>query len=156
MHSQFRIAFIKCIFLILIAYNNSTQVEFLQEQVWGVAYEIEDENSTVWNQLDFREKNGYKRKICTFYPKNETLQPFDLVVYIGDPENNWYAGEASIKEIAKNIIHCKGMSGFNLDYLWQLAQAMRNIAPHADDPHLFELEKETLHLVSTKIKEQES
>lgn len=130
---------------------------YFQEQVWGVAYEIDDsENGTVWKQLDFREKNGYQRKICKFYPKHESIQPFDLVVYIGDPDNEWYAGEASVKEIAKNIVPCKGISGFNLDYLWQLALSMRQIAPQADDPHLFELEKETMNLISTKIESQEA
>ncbi|XP_065209875.1 putative glutathione-specific gamma-glutamylcyclotransferase 2 [Planococcus citri] len=119
-----------------------------QQRVWGVAYEIDDsENGAVWSRLDFREKNGYKRKVCTFHPKDETVRPFDVTVYIGDPDNQWYAGEAPVVEIARNIISGKGKSGFNLDYLRQLAQWMRRVVPEASDPHLFELEKNASRLL---------
>ena len=127
-----------------------------QQQVWGIAYEIDDNENgngggaanAIWNQLDFREKNGYTRKICTFYPKNDSAQPFDLVVYISDPDNEWYAGEAPLAEIARSIISAKGKSGYNIDYLWQLARWMRTVVPEADDPHLFELEMKTRQLIS--------
>lgn len=77
-------------------------------------------------------------------------------MYIGDPDNKWYAGEASTAEIAESIISSKGKSGFNLDYLRQLAEWMRMVVPEADDPHLFNLEKETLHLMSNKTKNEKS
>lgn len=122
----------------------------LQDQVWGVAYEIiDDDNNTVWRQLDFREKNGYTRKILKFYSADENEPDvLDIVVYIGDPENTWYAGEASITEIANHIVPCKGKSGCNVEYLYQLAESMRTIAPHINDPHLFNLEKEALKIIS--------
>lgn len=61
-------------------------------------------------------------------------------MYIADEDNEWYAGEASIQEIASRIAACHGTSGSNSEYVYKLAAEMRRIAPEEDDQHLFELE----------------
>lgn len=49
-------------------------------------------------------------------------------------------GPASSEEIAKQVINCHGPSGSNKEYVYNLAEAMREIAPHVEDEHLFTLE----------------
>ncbi|CAG4955288.1 unnamed protein product [Parnassius apollo] len=109
--------------------------------VWGVAYKIRSEDiEDVTNHLDFREKNGYSKKTVTFHPKDKGLESFDLTLYIATTENESYAGPASIEAIAKQVINCHGPSGSNKEYVYNLARAMREIAPGVDDDHLFSLE----------------
>lgn len=65
-----------------------------EDTVWGVAYEINQEDiDTVSNHLDFREKNGYVKKIIKFYPSSDTsLSPFDLTIYVATHDNVSFAG----------------------------------------------------------------
>jgi len=125
-----------------------------EDQVWGVAYEIaDDENNSVLASLDHREKNGYERVTVTFYPSPDLdchLEPFDIIVYIGLRESKWFAGEASIEDMAERIVRSKGKSGYNLDYLCQLAASMRTIAPQVQDRHLFALEERALNIITTE------
>ncbi|CAH2054627.1 unnamed protein product, partial [Iphiclides podalirius] len=110
--------------------------------VWGIAYKIRSEDiENVTNHLDFREKNGYCKKSVTFYPKDKSVEPFDLTLYIASNENESYAGPASLEEIAKQVISCHGPSGSNKEYVYNLARAMREIAPDVEDEHLFSLEE---------------
>lgn len=131
-----------------------------QAQVWGVAYEIakEDEES-VTKQLDIREKDGYDKVTVKFYPagpENNKLgenchdcsrcsplphEPFDLVIYVGREDNEYFAGAADIESIAQQIVGSVGPSGTNTEYLYKLASAMRLLAPGVQDEHLFALEE---------------
>lgn len=70
----------------------------------------------------------------------EDQVPLEVTVYIADEKNEWYAGEASVQEIAARIAACRGTSGSNSEYVYKLAAEMRRIAPEEDDKHLFELE----------------
>ncbi|CAG9567939.1 unnamed protein product [Danaus chrysippus] len=109
--------------------------------VWGIAYKIKDEDiEEVTHHLDYREKNGYSKETVTFYPKDEITEPFELTLYVATSDNESYAGPASIEDIAKQIISCHGPSGANKDYLYNLAEAMRQLAPGVNDDHLFSLE----------------
>lgn len=153
-----------------------------EDSVWGVAYEIhkKDENY-VSAHLDFREKTGYVKQSVTFYPVKEIqgqssgdraqetikrtkvseedlqghckFEPFDLTIYIGTEDNKWYAGPASTEDIAQQILESQGPSGTNKEYLYNLAEAMRNMAPHVTDEHLFTLEKAVLQLEQIKNNE---
>ena len=60
-----------------------------------------------------------------------------------------FLGEAPMKEIAEHIARSVGPSGTNPDYLFGLAQALRNM--DIDDPHVFELEQRVQALM-TKVK----
>ncbi|XP_075227218.1 putative glutathione-specific gamma-glutamylcyclotransferase 2 [Lycorma delicatula] len=116
-----------------------------EAKVWGVAYEIgEEDTESVIKHLDFREKNGYEKVAVKFYPANnngvENVEPFDLCIYLGTADNQYYAGESDIDSIARIIVDSHGPSGSNKEYLYNLASAMRDLAPNENDNHLFELE----------------
>lgn len=49
-------------------------------------------------------------------------------------------GPASIEAIAKQVVSCEGPSGPNKEYVYNLAETMRQIAPKVQDDHLFGLE----------------
>lgn len=59
-----------------------------------------------------------------------------------------FAGPAPISDIAKQVVGCHGPSGLNKEYVYKLAEAMRNIAPEVYDDHLFALEEEVRRLDS--------
>jgi cation transport regulator ChaC len=131
-----------------------------QDQVWGVAYEItKDDEEFVIKQLDIREKDGYEKVTVKFYPsdpENNKLitnvhscslssprshEPFELVIYVGTEDNEYFAGDADIESIAQQIVGSVGPSGTNTEYLYKLASAMRLLAPGVQDEHLFTLEE---------------
>lgn len=60
--------------------------------------------------------------------------------YIGDEDNPNFAGTEDIDTIAGTIVECRGPSGHNKEYLYELASAMRYYAPNVEDDHLFTLE----------------
>ncbi|KAI8091600.1 ChaC-like protein-domain-containing protein [Thamnidium elegans] len=92
---------------------------------WGVAFKIPtDDVEATRAYLDHREKNGYT-----------------AMVYIGTTDNEQFVGPAPATEIAKQIHETYGPSGWNAEYLLNLAQALRKISPGVRDDHVFELEK---------------
>ena len=77
----------------------------LQEQVWGMAYLVAEEDIPhVREYLDFREKGGYSLTSVTFYPRDTTIhQPFEVMIYIATPDNRNYLGPAAMEDIAQQI-----------------------------------------------------
>ena len=110
-----------------------TLVEAPGERCYGRAYQIEPD---VFEHLDNREKNGYQRHNIDIYFDDADAP---AVVYIGAPTNFAFLGDAPLDDIAANICRCAGRSGTNVDYLLQLARALRSL--DISDPHIFELEK---------------
>lgn len=51
------------------------------------------------------------------------------------------SGPAPVNDIATQIIDCSGPSGPNKDYVYKLAETMRNLMPGVKDDHLFALEE---------------
>jgi cation transport regulator ChaC len=103
-------------------------------QCAGVAYRI---SPAEFAQLDYREKNGYYR-FTTEVQFNDGSSTEGLV-YIATEDNAAYLGPAPEAEIAHHIATAAGPSGRNIDYLLQLAQALRELA--AEDPHVFAIER---------------
>lgn len=126
-----------------INYINEDILFFLhKDEVYGIAYKIaEHDIPSVVEYLDYREKQGYLQNTVMFYPSSEDLKPFQLSIYIAETENSYYLGPAPLETIAQQISRSQGPSGRNDDYLFQLANAMRKLAPHVDDCHLYELEQ---------------
>jgi cation transport regulator ChaC len=63
------------------------------------------------------------------------------MVYIGTTDNEAYVGPAPYADMAKQIHDTYGPSGWNAEYLLNLATALREISPGVRDDHVFELER---------------
>lgn len=115
-----------------------------EDEVWGCAYKIADKDvESVTQHLDFRERGGYERVDVLFHPLTNSQtegEPFHLFIYIGHEDNPNFAGYEDIDTLAGHIAECAGASGHNTEYLYNLASAMRSIAPKVYDEHLFKLE----------------
>ncbi|CAM0136160.1 hypothetical protein VKS41_005445 [Umbelopsis sp. WA50703] len=109
---------------------------------WGVAFKIPGTDvETTKAYLDHREKNGYSVHTVDVYRVHETEPAVrNALVYIATTDNEAYVGNAPLDDIAKQIAESHGPSGDNAEYLMNLAQALREIAPESHDEHLFELE----------------
>jgi cation transport protein ChaC len=110
----------------------------------GVAYRIE--RSTL-EHLDYREKNGYDRVEVPLRLKKRRVNG---IVYVASAGNHAFLGEAPVEEMADQIRRSSGPSGNNLDYLIELAKALR--ALNASDPHVFELEEAVLRTYTSCIR----
>lgn len=107
----------------------------------GMAYLVQREVVVeTFEALDHREKNGYQRVEVELElvdgPNGSPLTPG--IVYIATTDNHAFLGPAPLPEMAAQIRTCEGPSGRNIDYLMDLARALREL--DADDPHVFELE----------------
>ena len=116
----------------------------------GMAYLVDAETiDETFARLDHREKNGYERFAVELHlaaaanaldatPANDQGCRAEGLVYIAPQDNHAYLGPASIEEIAVQVRHAAGPSGRNVDYVLELATALRGLG--ADDPHVFALE----------------
>ena len=87
--------------------------------------------------LDHREKNGYERHEVRL--EFRTGGAADGLVYIAPAGNHAWLGPAPQAEMAEQIRRSAGPSGANIDYLRELAAALREL--EIDDPHVFGLER---------------
>lgn len=110
---------------------------------WGVAFKIpSDDAEATRAYLDHREKNGYTVHTVDVYRAGEEAPAVkNALVYIATTDNEAYVGPAPMEALAQQIYETHGPSGWNAEYLLNLATALRAICPDASDDHLFELEK---------------
>ncbi|KAI7870412.1 ChaC-like protein [Spinellus fusiger] len=116
---------------------------------WGVVFKIpSDDVETTRTYLDHREKNGYTvHTVDVYSEENDTVPVVEkALVYIGTVDNEAYVGPASMEAIAQQIYDTWGPSGWNAEYLLELARAVKQIAPQHHDRHLEELEARVLAL----------
>lgn len=116
-------------------------------RVYGMAYRIADaDKERVIQHLDFREKNGYVRTDVDFFafPEPHTdAAPFRrLCIYVATAHNASFAGELPVGQLAEQVLDACGPSGSNVEYVLQLADAIRRLFPGEWDEHLFGLETE--------------
>ena len=104
----------------------------------GMAYRIDASVAeSTFKGLDHREKNGYERHAVRLDFRDGDA--CDGVVYIAPVGNFAYLGPAPDAEMADQILRSTGPSGANIDYLLELAAALRDL--EIDDSHVFELER---------------
>lgn len=113
-----------------------TLVEAPGEHCYGRAFLIEPD---VFEHLDHREKNGYERHDLTIHFEDGCVPG---VSYVAPTGNIAFLGDAALPEMVDQILRCKGESGSNLDYVLELAAALRRL--DIDDPHLFGIENQLL------------
>ena len=104
--------------------------------------------------LDHRERGGYTTHKVLFHPKpkHDKQMTFSVLAYIATELNPNYLGPAPIEDVAKQVVGSRGPSGCNTEYLLNLAQAMREIAPGVNDEHLFGLEGKVREQLEVKLK----
>ncbi|MGB0637485.1 MAG: gamma-glutamylcyclotransferase [Gammaproteobacteria bacterium] len=93
-------------------------------QCVGVAFGIADEDwEEVKTNLDYREKNGYKRHLVQIAFENRGLTT--ALTYIAGPENPSYSPFSEIsRDIANQVLKAAGPSGTNLQYLSSLNESL--------------------------------
>lgn len=62
---------------------------------------------------------------------------------------NW-GGPRSLPDLAEQIYFAEGPSGPNYEYLFGMAEGLRNIGEHAHDDHIFELEALVKQMMADK------
>jgi cation transport protein ChaC len=121
-----------------------TLIPEADEHCPGMAYLLESAVVTsTFEQLDHREKNGYQRVATDLHLQDG--RTVNGLVYIAPVDNFAYLGEAELAVIAAQIIRSSGPSGRNIDYLTDLAEALRRLNAH--DEHVFALESVALSLI---------
>ncbi len=109
-----------------------TLVESSGEQCAGMAYLVKEH---VFEHLDHREKNGYRRvDTALLFDDGNQRQG---TVYIAEVDNHAFLGDASLDEIAAHIVASSGPSGHNIDYLLELDVALKQLG--IDDAHVSQL-----------------
>jgi len=117
----------------------ATLIEAPDESCYGRAFLVE---AGVFDHLDHREKNGYERRDVTIYFKDDESPG---VTYVAPVGNFAFLGEAPTDEMVEQILRCEGPSGKNIDYVLELARALRELG--VEDPHLFDIETRLLSAV---------
>jgi cation transport protein ChaC len=107
---------------------------------WGMAYLIAaDSRADVMAHLDHREKGGYSLlDVGLNFADAPDAPETPGQVYLATADNPNYLGPASLHDIARQIAGSTGPSGDNVEYVLELAEALRAIGAH--DEHVFALE----------------
>eukprot|EP01135_Chromosphaera_perkinsii_P011139 Nk52_evm1s2342 gene=Nk52_evmTU1s2342 len=123
---------------------------------WGMAFRVaREKEKEVLEYLDYREKGGFSKHLLEVHPKDAKAyagREIKALCYVGTPENEEYLGPAAMEDMAELIAFSVGPSGKNCDYLFHLADYMREfLGDESEDEHLFGLDR----LVREKIAKRE-
>ncbi len=119
-----------------------TLIEEADAVCHGLAFQVD---SSVFEQLDVREKNGYLRLFIDMEFDDGSRAPG--LIYIATTDNDAFLGAAGEKQIAEEIAAAEGPSGPNSEYLFGLADSLRNLG--YEDDHVFEIERHLKQLCPT-------
>jgi cation transport regulator ChaC len=109
----------------------------------GVAYLIAAEaRQETLDRLDARESGGYVRHSVPLQLRDR--RQVQALTYVAHPDNPNHLGEATLEALAHQVLHARGPSGRNLDYVLDLSRALRELGAH--EPELFALEQRLLEL----------
>ena len=105
---------------------------------WGRAYRIESGNgAAILDRLAWREKGGYDRIVLDLHFAQTELASAPGFVYFANPQNPNWLGPAALADIARQVRRSRGPSGANVDYVLELAGALREMK--VEDEHVFAL-----------------
>ncbi|KAI6020941.1 ChaC-like protein [Pisolithus microcarpus] len=131
-----------------------------EDVVWGIAYTINPlYESEVRDYLDYREKDGYTLEMLDVYTIEDGIEKVvvhNAYCYVGRPHNPSFVGSEPLGDLADRIWRSVGPSGRNKDYLYQLAESVRKLAPASFDSHLFALEDRVRELDDKNSNETEA
>ena len=106
------------------------------EGCWGMAYLVEGEAfEETASALDHREKGGYSRHRLQVQTLEEQVDCLAYIALAGNPD---WVGEQAPQHCARQIRWACGPSGDNPDYVFRLAQVLRDL--QRPDPHVEEIE----------------
>lgn len=116
-----------------------------EDTVWGIAYTIDPAyEAEVRDYLDYREKDGYTMETLDIHGlvdgQEQVIIP-NAYCYVGRNDNPSFVGSEPLNELAERIYTSVGPSGPNKEYLYRLADAVRELSPSSHDSHLFALEE---------------
>ncbi|KAG9310403.1 ChaC-like protein-domain-containing protein [Chiua virens] len=120
-----------------------------EDIVWGVAFTIDPAHvAEARANLDNRETDYTIETLDVYTTENgaEKVAIHNACCYISRPDNPSFVRSEPLDALAMLIWRSVGPSGCNKDYLYQLAESMRVLAPTSYDPHLFTLEKKIRQL----------
>lgn len=119
------------------------------EVCWGRAYRVKaNQRQEILSGLDYREKGGYDRlSILIYFDHSNSAQG---LTYHATSANPNYLGEASISEIANQIISSSGPSGTNTEYAHKLHNALEEM--NADDTHVTSVAQQVSLIIEQKNK----
>ncbi|KAI9572504.1 ChaC-like protein [Boletus coccyginus] len=120
-----------------------------EDIVWGVALTIDPAHvAEVRNYLDNRETDYMVETLNVYTKENgkERVIIHQACCYISRPDNPSFVHSEPLDALAVRIWRSVGHSGRNKDYLYQLAESMRMLAPASYDAHLFALENKIRQL----------
>ncbi len=105
---------------------------------WGRAYRIGGrDGEAILEGLAFREKGGYDRIVLDLHFAGAPEAPAPGFVYFANPDNPNWLGPAPLADIARQVRRSRGPSGANVEYVMELAGALR--AMEVEDAHVFAL-----------------
>ncbi|XP_033637965.1 putative glutathione-specific gamma-glutamylcyclotransferase 2 [Asterias rubens] len=128
----------------------ATLVKHTKGVTWGIAFLLHGEHQiqAALRHLTTREcrLGGYAiNNNTTFYTRNGCEHT--VMVFTATSECEHYMGPAAPETIASQIVNSRGMSGHNLEYLFRLADIVRELIPEDNDEHLFDLEEKAKRIL---------
>ena len=104
----------------------------------GAIYRVSDAQvDAALVELDDRESGGYERaEVLAEVPGEPS--PVRAITWIGHPENPNHVAPAPLSAVVDVVRRARGKSGTNVDYVIQLAAALRSLG--WSDPEVFALE----------------
>ncbi|KAJ3566705.1 hypothetical protein NP233_g6829 [Leucocoprinus birnbaumii] len=117
-----------------------------EDVVWGVAYTIDPA---------YEAEDGYTMETLDIYgivDGQEQVIIHNAFCYVGRNDNPSFIGSEPLNILADRIWRTVGPSGPNKEYLYKLADSVRELSPNSYDSHLFALEEmvQALDGISTK------
>lgn len=131
-----------------------TIVQDPNETTHGVAFKVCGIGLIIeaLEHLYYREvESGYSFEMVTIESEDGT--ELKSLSVIATARNCFYLGPtADAQQMAWEIAHAAGFGGQNREYLFKLADAMRDLFPTVHDPHLFELESSVSEILNIETK----